>query len=171
MPPGQASPVPNVCSISHPWPGLSRTSARALLRPVTFQQRTLPTVIAAINEARVARFVLMSSFGIADTRSKTSFLPRVVYGAVARNLFEDKALAETALLTVHDKRNAHSVSVHAADGGRPEGSPALGSPPPCAADCWRRRSDALARSAASERRRCTRIAARAASASPRTIAR
>ena len=74
-----------------------RTSARALLRPVTFQQRMLPTVLAAINDARVPRFVPMSSFGIADTRGKASFLPRVVYGAVAKNLFEDKALAETAL--------------------------------------------------------------------------
>jgi uncharacterized protein YbjT (DUF2867 family) len=71
---------------------------RVVLQGTSFQQRTLPLILAAIEEARVGRFVLMSSFGSGDTAWQASRLARTVaYRTVGRRLFEDKALAERAL--------------------------------------------------------------------------
>lgn len=58
----------------------------------------LPRVVDVINAAGVARFVLMPSLGVGETRARGSFLPRVVFGAIANNLFTDKAIAERSLV-------------------------------------------------------------------------
>lgn len=69
-----------------------------LFRRVDFQQRTLPRVIEAINDAGVKRFVLMSSLGVGDTASRQSPMLRLLLtGIVARNLFRDKQIAKRAL--------------------------------------------------------------------------
>lgn len=75
-----------------------RTSFKAIFQKTNFQQRVLPKVISAINEAGVKRFVLMSSFGVGETRAKASFIPRVVFHTLfGGRLFADKAVAEQAL--------------------------------------------------------------------------
>ena len=75
-----------------------RPSFKAMFQATDFQQRTLPKVVAAINDAGVKRFVLMSSFGVGDTRAKASFIPRfILYPLFAGRLFHDKALAEPSL--------------------------------------------------------------------------
>jgi uncharacterized protein YbjT (DUF2867 family) len=69
-----------------------------VIRGTTFQQRTLPLILAAIEETGVQRFVLMSSFGSGESAGQASWLARAVaYRTVGRRLFEDKALAERAL--------------------------------------------------------------------------
>lgn len=76
----------------------TRPSFKALCCANDFQQRSLPKIIAAINEAKVKRFVLMSSFGIGKTKYQGSwFLKTVLYSLLAKRLFDDKAKAEQAL--------------------------------------------------------------------------
>jgi uncharacterized protein YbjT (DUF2867 family) len=71
---------------------------RVVLQGTTFQQRTLPLILSAIEASRVGRFVLMSSFGLGETAWQASWLARAMaYRTVGRRLFEDKALAEQAL--------------------------------------------------------------------------
>jgi uncharacterized protein YbjT (DUF2867 family) len=69
-----------------------------ILHGTTFQQRTLPLILAAMEGAAVGRFVLMSSFGSGETARQASWLARAAaYRTVGRRLFEDKARAERAL--------------------------------------------------------------------------
>lgn len=76
-----------------------RPGLRVFVQGTDFQRRTLPKIVAAINEARVGRFVLMSSFGSGKTAAKASLLLRVVlYSLIARKLFDDKAIAEECLV-------------------------------------------------------------------------
>jgi len=76
----------------------ARFSFRVLLKGTNLQQRTLPKIISAINEAKVKRFVLMSSFGSGETRAKSSlFLKVFLYSFLAKKLFDDKAIAEKSL--------------------------------------------------------------------------
>lgn len=76
----------------------TRPSFKTLFFANDFQQRSLPKIIAAINEVKVKRFVLMSSFGIGETKHKGSlFLRLVLYSFLAKHLFNDKAIAEQAL--------------------------------------------------------------------------
>jgi putative NADH-flavin reductase len=66
-----------------------RATPGNLLRRVDFQQR--------INAAGLKRFVLMSSFGVGETRAMSDLIPRVIFGSIAKRLFADKAIAERAL--------------------------------------------------------------------------
>jgi len=71
---------------------------RVIFKGTDFQQRTLPLILSALNQARVKRFVLMSSFGSGDTADKASLMARImIYRSMAKGLFDDKALAERAL--------------------------------------------------------------------------
>ena len=79
-----------------------RPSLRAFCFKQDFQQRSLPTIIAAINAAQVPRFVLLSSFGSgASAKQSGAFLRLFLYGCIAKKMFDDKAQAEQAL---HDCR-------------------------------------------------------------------
>lgn len=76
----------------------ARITAGILFQGTDFQRRMLPKVIAAINEAKVPRFVLMSSFGVGDTARLGSPIPRYFFHRlIAGRLFDDKAVAERAL--------------------------------------------------------------------------
>jgi uncharacterized protein YbjT (DUF2867 family) len=76
----------------------ARPSFEVLLGGTDFQRRMLPKVVSAINEEGIGRFVLMSSFGIGETRYKASLFPRLVlYTLVAKRLFDDKVIAERSL--------------------------------------------------------------------------
>jgi NAD(P)-dependent dehydrogenase (short-subunit alcohol dehydrogenase family) len=75
-----------------------RAGAFAMRGPLDFQQRTLPRVLDAIEQAGVPRFVLMTSFGAGDTAWKASRFARwFIYHGIARGIFEDKARSELAL--------------------------------------------------------------------------
>lgn len=75
-----------------------RPSLRAFIKGTDLQQRTLPKVISAINEAKVNRFVLMSSFGSGDSAEKSSlFIKTFLYSLIAKKMFDDKAIAEKSL--------------------------------------------------------------------------
>lgn len=79
-----------------------RPSLGAFCFKQDFQQRSLPTIIAAINAAQVPRFVLLSSFGSgASAKQSGAFLRQFLYGCIAKKMFDDKAQAEQAL---HDCR-------------------------------------------------------------------
>ena len=79
-----------------------RPSLRAFCFKQDFQQRSLPTIIAAINAAQVPRFVLLSSFGSgASAKQSGAFLRLFLYGGIAKKMFDDKALAEQALQHCH----------------------------------------------------------------------
>ena len=63
-----------------------------------FMQQTLPTITAAVKQAGVDRFVLVSAFGVGDTKDKASGFARLIYRTAVKSLFTDKALAEDAVL-------------------------------------------------------------------------
>jgi putative NADH-flavin reductase len=72
---------------------------RIIFKGTDFQQRTLPLILSALHQAKVKRFVLMSSFGSGDTAEKASPLARImIYKSMAKRMFDDKALAERALV-------------------------------------------------------------------------
>lgn len=76
----------------------ARPSLRVLRHGSNLQQRTLPKIIDAINEAGVKRFILMSSFGSGETREKADlFIKVILYSFLAKKLFDDKAIAEQSL--------------------------------------------------------------------------
>lgn len=76
----------------------ARVTPSVLLNGTDFQRRALPTIVDALNDASVKRFVLMSSFGVGETATRASFIPRVFfYSGIAKRLFDDKAVAERAL--------------------------------------------------------------------------
>ena len=76
----------------------ARMSPRILIHGTDFQRRGLPTIVSAINEAAVRRFVLMSSFGVGETAAKASIFARfLLYSVIAKKLFDDKAIAERSL--------------------------------------------------------------------------
>ncbi len=80
----------------------ARPSLRVFCKGTNLQQRTLPKIISAINDAKVSRFVLMSSFGSGETAEKSSwFLKIFLYHFVAKKLFDDKVMAEKSLSTCH----------------------------------------------------------------------
>ncbi|MGW1964665.1 NAD(P)-dependent oxidoreductase [Streptomyces sp. NPDC001935] len=66
-------------------------------KPIDLMQRTLPVITAAVQDAGVERFVLVSAFGVGDTAAKASFLGRLVYRTVVAAIFKDKALSEQNL--------------------------------------------------------------------------
>ena len=79
-----------------------RPSLRAFCFKQDFQQRALPQIIAAINAAKVPRFVLMSSFGSGASANQSGlFLKLFLYDFIAKKMFDDKALAEQALQHCH----------------------------------------------------------------------
>ncbi|MDH7804541.1 MULTISPECIES: NAD(P)-dependent oxidoreductase [unclassified Rhizobium] len=76
----------------------ARMTIGGMFSGTNFQRLVLPKIIAAINEAGVKRFVLMSSFGVGETATKASLIPRILfYTVIAKKLFDDKAIAEQAL--------------------------------------------------------------------------
>lgn len=92
----------------------ARPSLRVLSKGSDLQQRTLPKIIAAINAAKVKRFILMSSFGSGDTRDKAGlFIKIFLYSLVAKKLFDDKAIAEQSLSNCHANWTAvYPVTLH-----------------------------------------------------------
>lgn len=48
-------------------------------KDTTFTQRTLPAIVAAMEQAGVARLVQVSAFGVGDTADKASWLARLIY--------------------------------------------------------------------------------------------
>jgi putative NADH-flavin reductase len=92
----------------------ARVSAGVLFKGTDFQRRMLPKVIAAIDGARVRRFVLMSSFGVGDTARLGSLVPRLFFHRlIAGRLFDDKAVAERALASCKANWTAvYPVTLH-----------------------------------------------------------
>ena len=92
----------------------ARPSLRVLRKGSDLQQRTLPKIIAAINAAKVKRFILMSSFGSGETRDKAAFFIKIfLYSFVAKKLFDDKVLAELSLSTCQANWTAvYPVTLH-----------------------------------------------------------
>lgn len=75
-------------------------------RPVDLMQRTLPTLISAIESAGVGRFILTSAFGVGDTAAKASGPARLVYRLATAPLFHDKAAAEAQLFGAGQRQSA-----------------------------------------------------------------
>jgi uncharacterized protein YbjT (DUF2867 family) len=76
----------------------ARMSPRIMFRGTDFQRRTLPLILSALEQAKVNRFVLMSSFGAGELAAKASLFPRILfYSVIAKKLFDDKAIAERSL--------------------------------------------------------------------------
>lgn len=63
-----------------------------------FAQLTLPAITTAALQAKVGRFVLVSGFGVGDTKHKASLFAQLIYNTMVKKLFTDKALAEAAVL-------------------------------------------------------------------------
>ena len=63
-----------------------------------FAQLTLPTISTAARQANVERFVLVSGFGVGDSKNKASWFARLIYRTMVKKLFTDKAIAEAEVL-------------------------------------------------------------------------
>ncbi len=69
------------------------------LRKADLMQRSLPSIIAAMKNARVDRLVLVSAFGVGDTAAKASPVARLIYRSTMSGIYGDKARSEAALPT------------------------------------------------------------------------
>ena len=67
------------------------------LRKADLMQRSLPSIVAAMKNARVDRLVLVSAFGVGDTAAKASPLARLIYRATMSGIYGDKARSEAVL--------------------------------------------------------------------------
>lgn len=55
------------------------------------------SILKAVKQARVDRFVLMSAFGVGDTAKKASLIARIGYSTAMASIFGDKEEAEKLL--------------------------------------------------------------------------
>lgn len=80
-----------VCAIG---PRIAMSAAR---KTTTFMQTLLPSVLEAV-KATNTRLVLVSAFGVGASANKASAVGKLIYSTLTRGLFEDKRLAEQALV-------------------------------------------------------------------------
>lgn len=81
-------------------------------------QRALPTIASALGTANVPRFVLVSGFGVGDTKTKASPFARLIYRTVVGSLFDDKDRAEKAVLPTLGTNWAVAYPVNLKGGAR-----------------------------------------------------
>jgi len=76
---------------------LSALGVRSSFFPRDLMQRSLANIVPAMEAAGVGRFVLMSAFGVGDSRKDAPVLPRLMYNTLLACIFADKRAAEDAL--------------------------------------------------------------------------
>jgi uncharacterized protein YbjT (DUF2867 family) len=72
--------------------GVSRT-----FFPHGLIERSVRNIVQAMEREGVRRFVLMSAFGVGDSKREAPALPRLMYGTLLRAIFADKKAAEDYL--------------------------------------------------------------------------
>jgi uncharacterized protein YbjT (DUF2867 family) len=65
--------------------------------PNGLMQRSVRNIVPALERAGVRRFVLMSAFGVGDSRHDAPLIPRLVYCTLLSGVFADKKAAEDEL--------------------------------------------------------------------------
>ena len=59
--------------------------------------RALAKVLPAMRAAGVQRMILVSAFGVGDSRREAPLVPRILYALLLRDIFADKLAAEESL--------------------------------------------------------------------------
>ena len=67
------------------------------LVPSTLMADSMRNIVPALERAGVKRFVLMSAFGVGETRNAAPPLPRLFYSTLLAGIFADKRDAENVL--------------------------------------------------------------------------
>jgi uncharacterized protein YbjT (DUF2867 family) len=60
-------------------------------------QRSVPSIIEAMNETHVRRLVLESAYGVGDTARTAGLIARVIYKTVVNAIYQDKERSEALL--------------------------------------------------------------------------
>jgi putative NADH-flavin reductase len=76
---------------------LSTLGVGNTLFPRDLMQRSMASILPAMEAAGVKRIVLMSAFGVGASRHGAPLLPRLMYCTLLRAIFEDKEKAEERL--------------------------------------------------------------------------
>ena len=76
---------------------LSALGVRTSFFPRGLMQRSLANIVPAMEAAGVRRFVLMSAFGVGESRKDAPIGPRLVYKTLLACIFADKRVAEESL--------------------------------------------------------------------------
>jgi len=76
---------------------VSALGVRASFFPRGLMQRSLANIVPAMAAAGVRRFVLMSAFGVGDSRKDAPVGPRLMHNTLLACIFADKRAAEEAL--------------------------------------------------------------------------
>lgn len=73
---------------------VSALGRRRTFRSENLMVRSLGAIVPAMGRAGVRRFILVSSFGVGDTRRDASLASRILYRLLLTDIFADKAAAE-----------------------------------------------------------------------------
>ena len=76
---------------------VSALGVRSSFFPRDLMQRSLANIVPAMEKAGVRRFVLMSAFGVGDSRKDAPLVPRLMYNTLLACIFADKRAAEDQL--------------------------------------------------------------------------
>jgi putative NADH-flavin reductase len=73
---------------------VSALGRRKSFRSDRLIERSMRAVVPAMQRAGVRRLILMSSFGVGESRRDAPLLPAILYRTLLRGIFRDKAAAE-----------------------------------------------------------------------------
>jgi uncharacterized protein YbjT (DUF2867 family) len=73
------------------------THKQRMKKNVDLMQKSLPSIIKAMQEANVPRMVLMSAYGVGETARTAGLIARVVYRMVVGAIYQDKERSEALL--------------------------------------------------------------------------
>jgi len=76
---------------------VSALGVRNSFFPRGLMQRSLANIVPAMDAAGVRRFVLMSAFGVGDSKKDAPVMPRLLYHTLLACIFADKHVAEESL--------------------------------------------------------------------------
>ena len=73
---------------------VSSLGRRKSFRSDHLMVRSMEAIVPAMEGAGVRRLILVSAFGVGDSRRDAPLLPRIVHSIFLRDIFEDKRVAE-----------------------------------------------------------------------------
>ena len=73
------------------------THGERMSKTVDLMQKSLPSIMKAMNEANVLRLVLLSAYGVGDTARTAGVIARIAYQTVVGAIYRDKERSEAML--------------------------------------------------------------------------
>lgn len=73
------------------------TQGKRMKKNVDLMQKSVPSILEAMQDAKVSRLVLLSAYGVGDTARTAGMIARVVYKMVVTAIYKDKERSESLL--------------------------------------------------------------------------